>query len=280
MLGLLVLATTAGCTYDAEELQAFLLTPRAHVTGTDYRVMPPDGIQVTSLHVPEIAGTHSIAPNGKVNLPLLGEIYIANMSTKEIEQTLMEAAKEYYEQVDATVQVTGYNSQKFYVFTDAGGMSGGTIGGRSGGSGSARAYTGRDALLDVLSGVGARANHEKITVLRVAQPAKGGYIVNKKSRAFRWWGIQPDLLDKPRYKMTFNLKAMYLEGDMSHNILLKPDDIVWVPMRPWSWFAQWVRDLVEPIQPVLELVRTPSSIQYGFENAVEGNEFRGNGRNE
>lgn len=278
MLGWLVLGTTAGCRYNPEELQAFLLTPRAHVTGTDYRVMPPDSIQVTSLHVPEIAGTHRIAPNGKVNLPLLGEIYIADMTTKEIEKTLMEAAKEFYEQVDATVQVGAYNSQKFYVFTDGGGMSGGVIGGNSGGTGGPRAYTGRDALLDVLSEIdGRRAWHERITVLRVAQPAKGGYIV-PKSRKYSWWGIQPDLADKPRYKMTFNLKAMYHEGDMSHNILLKPDDIVWVPMRPWAWFAQWVRDLVEPISPILEVVRTPNTIRYGVQDVYDQNQYRG--RNE
>lgn len=283
MLGLLVLGTTAGCRYNPEELQAFLLQPRAHVTGTDYRVMPPDGIQVTSLHVPEIAGTHRIAPNGKVNLPLLGEIYIANMTTKEIEQTLMEAAKEYYEQVDATVQVTGYNSQRFYVFQDGGGMGGAGGGGGSPGSGGARAYTGRDALLDVLSQLERRAWHERITVLRVAQPAKGGYIVSKKSKKYEWWGIHPDLPGKPRYKMTFNLKAMYREGDMSNNILLKPDDIVWVPMRPWASFAQWVRDLVEPVSPILELIRTPNTIRYGFQDVYEQSQFGGEdryGRNE
>ena len=127
-----------GC-YDPNEIKDFLLKPRAPVSGTEYRVLPPDVITITSRQVPEIASvTQRIRPDGKINLPLLGEVYVANMTPREIEETLKKKASKYYEQVDATVTVSAYLSQAFYVFGQVN---------RQG----PQPWTGRDTLLDALA---------------------------------------------------------------------------------------------------------------------------------
>ena len=258
LVGLLLASATAGCHYHREEIEPFLLKPRRPLTGTDYPVLPPDAIQITSLHVPEIGGTFTIGPDGKINFPLLGEIYVAELTPKEIEQKLMAAAKDYYEQVDANVRVTGYNSRKFYVFGPSGGGP--------------RQWTGRDSLLDALVGMtGNRgAWQERVIVLRVSEPTKGGYITAEPSWKYRVLGIHRDRPDKPRFKMLINLKAMWQHGDMANNILLKPDDIVYVRPTPWTWIGMKIRDILQPVSPVLEAVRVRYTLTEGLEESIQG----------
>ena len=114
-----VLATVAvlpGC-YHSDDVKAFLMKDHGPVSGIEYRVYPPDSIRIESLNVPEINGkVHRVRPDGKINLQLLGEFFVAGKTPSEIEKMLAEASKEYYEKTDATVQVVGYLSQNFYIF--------------------------------------------------------------------------------------------------------------------------------------------------------------------
>lgn len=252
LAGLLGLLLCSGC-YNAGEVNAFLMRPRSPVAGVEYRALPPDSIQLSSMHVPEISGGYTVGPDGKINMPLLGQIYVANMTAKEIENVLVAAAKEFYEQADATVQIN-CRSQKMYVFGEVGNE--GPV-----------PYTGHDTLLDVLAGVRPtdQAWEKRIIVIRVSQPAQGGY-ATKKTMYYRVHGVHPITEDKPRYRMLVNLKAMTRNGDMANNVLLKPDDIIYVQPHPIAWFTKKLRTILSPVQPVLEAVRSPADVRYGFEN--------------
>ena len=241
-----------GCTYDRKEVKAFLIKPRRQVSGVEYRVYPPDVITISSLHVPEISNkSQRLRPDGKINLPLLGELYITGMTPAEIEKTLKTAASEYYEQVDATVQVTGYNSQKFYVFGQVGGQG-------------PRPWTGRDTLLDVLAT--ARPNTlawpERIIVTRAPQPQVGGRATTKPSTKGKWKyklkGIRyPESKDNPPKKITINLMAMIKSGDLSNNILLMPNDVVYVQPNPLAKVGLAIQNLLFPVRPAMQAAATP-----------------------
>jgi len=74
---------TTGC-YDPKAVQAFLLQHKQSVSGVEYHVYPPDVLAISSITVPEIAGqTERVRPDGKINLPLLGEVFVAGMTPKE-----------------------------------------------------------------------------------------------------------------------------------------------------------------------------------------------------
>lgn len=246
---LLAATGLSGCIYEREAPEPWFLKPRSPVSGTEYRLLPPDSFQVTSMHVPEIQGTHRIMPDGTVTFPLLGQIYLADLTPKEVEDKLKEAASKYYEQVDATVTVVNYASQKYYVFGE-------------GGSGP-RAWTGRDTLLDALASVTGSntAWQERVIVIRPCEPAAGGYVTPKDSWKYRVWGIHPDRPDKPRYKMVVNLKAMWQHGDMANNILLKPNDIVYVRPHPFAWIARKIQLLTMWVSPISQAVRTPTQVE-------------------
>ena len=241
-----------GCAYDASELQAFLIKPRSPVSGLEYRVYPPDSISISSLQVPEIGGGHLIRPDGKINLPMLGEIFITGMTPREIEETLAKAAKDFYEETDATVQVTGYNSQKFYVFGQVG--RGGPV-----------PWTGRDTLLDVLARAGPTnlAWQERIIVVRGLEPQVGGDENAESSGKYRRSGIHPAKVGEPRKKMLINLYAMTEEGDFTNNILLKPHDVIYVQPTPLASIGLALSRLLFPVSPVVSTFEAPARLAVG-----------------
>jgi polysaccharide export outer membrane protein len=239
----------SGC-YDGEQIKAFLLTPRAPVSGVEYRVYPPDAIAIVSRDVPEINGvTQQVRPDGKVNLPLLGELSVAGKTPKEIEAALNELSRTYYKEVDATVTVAGYRSQSFYVF----GMVS-----RPG----PMAWTGRDTLLDVLAKARPTtlAWPERILVVRGDEPQVGGHAPEKSSWQYARTGVRPERKDQPRRRMVINLMAMVSSGDLSNNILLMPNDVVYVQPNPFARVGLMLQNLLFPIRPAVETVTMPTRV--------------------
>lgn len=243
----------AGCTYNVDAVQAFLREPRAAVSGTEYRVYPPDTISITSQRVLEIYGlTQQVRPDGKINLPLVGEIMVAGKTPKEIEEALKEAARQYYAEVDATVTVTTYASQKFYVFGQV------TLPGPM-------PWTGRDSLLDALCKAQPTylAWPERIMIVRGSEPQVGGYTATypaEDEKEYRKTGIHPDTPEHPRHTMVINLQAMVEKGDLSNNICLLPNDVIYVQPNPFAKLGLALQSVLFPVRPVLEAVRVPAEI--------------------
>jgi len=248
VLSLVAAGVLGGCTYDHAAVNAFLQEPRQPVSGVEYRVYPPDALAIHSLHVPEINGiAQEVRPDGRINLPLLGEVAVAGKTPAEIEEALEAIARKYYEEVDATVDVTGYNSQSFYVM------------GQVGRPGPMR-WTGRDTLLDAL----ARAQPttlawpERIVLVRAAEPQVGGQASEGNSPRFTWKGERPNLDEKGRKKMLFNLNAMVKSGDLSRNVLLQPNDVIYVQPNPLAKVGLAIQNLLFPVRPAVETVGLPA----------------------
>ncbi len=246
-LGFSVLAAmTSGC-YDAREVQAFLRKPRQPVSGIEYRVMPPDSLLITSQHISEINGVRQqIRPDGKINLPLLGEVTVAAKTPRQIEAEINKQARKYYEEVDVNVQIVGYHSQKFYIFGEV----------RRAGP---FAWTGHDSLLDVL----ARAQPsflawpQRIIVVRGSSPQEGGQEDRSPSLKYTFQGVHPRRDDCPPRKIVINLWAMVRSGDMNNNILLLPNDVIYVQPNPLARLGQAIQSLLLPISPAAETVEAP-----------------------
>jgi polysaccharide export outer membrane protein len=250
VLVLVAAAATGGC-YNPKELEAFLLKPRREVSGLEYRVYPPDAISIVSNHVPEINGvTQRVRPDGKVNLVLLGEIYVAGKTPAEIQDALVTAASEYYEQADATVNVATYASQNYYVFGQVG---------RAG----PVPWTGRDTLLDAL----ARAHPtplawpERIILIRGERPHVGGRPAGEAGHGlYRLTGVRPAPPDQPRKRMTINLLAMIESADLSNNVLLMPNDVVYVQPNPLAKVGLALQSLLFPVRPAAATLGVPGRL--------------------
>jgi polysaccharide export outer membrane protein len=267
---------TVGCGDD--KLKTFLRQPRSPVSGTPYadtyRVLPPDVLGIYSVRVPEINNVHQVVrPDGMINLPLVGEILVNDLTPKEIQAKIEEACKKYYREVDATVQVEVFNSQKVYVFGQVT---------RPG----PQPYTGATTLLDVLaiSQPTIIAWPERIKVVRGARPTRGGVPEHKdvkqpvkqaeppetsgvaKPKAVaeetgpkpaetpapaaeqpkKKGDLPPDEDQNKAVVMIVNMKQMVERGDLSKNVLLQPDDVVYVPANPVAWVGLALQQILLP----------------------------------
>jgi hypothetical protein len=158
---------------------------------------------ITSRQVPEINNqTQVVRPDGKINLPLVGEVTVAGKTPREVELILMEAAKEYYEQTDATVTIASYNSKKYYVFGQVA-------------SAGPQPFTGHDTLLDALAKVQPTylAWFQRVIIVRGSQPQNGGYAPSvqpsdEDMAHFRRWGEWRETPEHPRETMIVNMWAI------------------------------------------------------------------------
>ncbi|MCE5276576.1 MAG: polysaccharide biosynthesis/export family protein [Planctomycetaceae bacterium] len=242
-------ALMAGC-YEPGDVTPFIDRPQRAVTGIEYRVLPPDILLIRSAHIQEINDIQQqIRPDGKINLPLIGEIDAAGRTAKEIEEDINRGARKYYDEVDATVQVALYNSQKYYVF-------GQVV--RPGGF----PWTGHDTVLEALaqSMPNFEAWPEQILLVRGAAPRTGGYLELKKIADTAPTAVNPNAVNDGPHKVVINLYAMIKEGDMSNNVFLRPNDMIYVRPNPLAEIGLAVQSLLLPVRPAVEMVTAPASV--------------------
>jgi len=298
LVGCLLGAAAMGCGGNNERLKAFLQEPRSPVSGSEYRVLPPDVILINSIHVSDINNFKvEVRPDGKINLPLLGEVTVAGNTPAEIEAVLKARSREFYEEVDATVQVTEFRSQKIYVFGQVA---------RPG----PLPWTGTDTVIDVLAQVQPMptAWPERIVVVRGKPPIRGGYLrPSKKDREDQAEKSEPeedapapsteefsvanpkegeDTQEKPltveeatkmaaeaakaaeagdgsdAHVMKVNMMHMVKKGDFSQNVLLKAGDVVYVPPNPLAAFGLAMQQVLLGIQPAASTIQVPASAAY------------------
>jgi len=236
LAGVVACGMLGGC-YDHTQIQAFLSTPHRSSTPIEYRVFPPDVLQVMSQKIAEINGiTQQVRPDGKINLPLVGEIYVAGLTPTEIQTVISKIAEETYQDAKCTVIVTGFNSQRFYVFGQV------AIPGPV-------QWTGRDSVLDALARTQPTplAWPSRIYLLRSSEPRTGGYATTQPSRQYRLTGEHPEDSARPRRKMLINLDAMIASGDMANNVILSPDDIIYVQANPFAKLGLAIETVLFPL---------------------------------
>ncbi len=250
-----------GCGQSREQienakLQQFLQKKRSPVVGVDYRVLPPDILSISSHNVSEINGiTQQIRPDGKITLPLVGELFVAGMTPEEIRREVTTSVQRFYKKVDVTVFVSGYNSQKIFVFGEVG---------RPG----PLPWTGTDTLLDVLAVTQPTllAWPEKIKIIRAKQPRRGGYLPDdpEACEGSSDGDTNQENLDvrnkQGAQELTVDLASMVKTGDMSHNVLLQPDDVVYVPANPFAAVGMAIQQVMFPTRGVVDMIRTPGDV--------------------
>ncbi len=222
---------TVGCAVSNKDMLHFLREHEHDVSAIEYRVGIPDTLGISAPQIIEIDGSFQrIQPDGKINLSLLGEVKVTDMTAKEIAAKLEVLLGRYYVEPKVTVKLATYASKKYYVRSE------------SGASGS-RPYTGRDTLLDVVMNSG-------ITFLDWTSRVKV---------------TRPGYGEEPARTLHVNVDKMIKEGDWTQNILLEPNDIVYIPPTPIAWVGQRVRELVYPVGPALQAYTAPADVIYADE---------------
>jgi len=215
-----------GCAPTNEDMLYFLREHEHEVSAIEYRVGIPDGIGISAPQVIEIdSESQVIQPDGKITLALLGEVKVVGMTAREIAAKLEVLLSRYYIDPKVSVRVTGYASKKYYVYgpvTSTG----------------PRPYTGRDTLLDAVVAAG----------------------VDYRSWTSRVKVIRPSHDETEAQTIVVDVNKMLKQGDWSMNLLLEPDDVVYIPPTPLAWVGLRIQEILQPISPVAEAYRAPAEI--------------------
>ena len=217
-----------GCSSNPQftDYHAFIEEPRLPASNTPYLIGPPDVLEFRSTRVREI-GTYreAVSPDGFVNVPLLGRVYVAGRTAQSVQQELEQRASFYYQDADINCRVSLYASKRIFVFGQV----------RSPGS---YFYNGSNTVMNTLARAQPtnRADPSSITIVR------------------------PDENGELRARMTINLDHMLKTGDTTLNAVLQDGDVVYVPPSGIGKATISFEQLLMPLQPLASLINGPAEI--------------------
>jgi polysaccharide export outer membrane protein len=193
-LGLIVLLTMCSLPVWSQSIKT---AERASVkSATDdpsYVIGPQDVLNIAVWKEPDFSSTTPVRPDGKISMPLLGDVEAAGKTPAQLEQDLTVRLKKYIDDPRVTVIVTSINSKRVYILGEV--NHPGTIN-----------MSPDMTVLQALSAAGgptAYANTKKIAILRTEQGKQTKY--------------------------PFNYKEVIKGNETQQNIVLKSGDTIVVP---------------------------------------------------
>jgi len=87
----------------------------APVDSNSFKVGPADVLNVRVWHEQEFSGPVSVHPDGKITLPLVGDLAVGGMTPAQIEQVIAQALTKYVVKPLVTITVQEVLSKKYYL---------------------------------------------------------------------------------------------------------------------------------------------------------------------
>jgi polysaccharide export outer membrane protein len=88
----------------------------AEALSQDYVIGPEDSVEVQVWKNPDLSRTVTVRPDGKISLPLIGDVLAAGQTATQLTEAVTEKLKAYYkEPAQVTVIVNQVNSYAIYV---------------------------------------------------------------------------------------------------------------------------------------------------------------------
>lgn len=177
---------------------AITTTPASYAAGADYRIGPGDVLNVVVWHNADLSGPVTVRPDGRISVPLVGDVVAAGKAPMALADELKEKLKPYVKEPVVTVtptQFVGPVARQIRVIGEAAQPR-------------AIAYTANMTVLDVMIDVGGLtryADGDRAVIVRVENGAQRTYHVH--------------------------LDSLIRDGDVSQNVAMRPGDILIIPQR-------------------------------------------------
>ncbi len=157
----------------------------------DYRIGPQDVLEISVFGVNDLNRKVRVSEDGKISLPLLGEIIVEGMTKSELEKKLTQLLEEkYIQNPQVTVFILEYESKKVSVIGAV--MKTGTY-----------QLLGRQTLLQIISEAGGFTPEAGNEIIVIRQLPDGGST-----------------------SLNISLENLMVKGDAKLNIPLEPNDII------------------------------------------------------
>jgi polysaccharide export outer membrane protein len=176
-----------------EIAQAAPVTTASAELDETYRIGVEDELQVTVWREPELSASVAVRPDGVISLPLLDEVPVVGMTTKELAENLTKRLRAYVAEPQVTVVARQIRSRKVYLV--------GAVG-RPG----SYPLNGRKTVLQLLAEAGGPGQFAKVKSIYVVRDING-----------------------KRMKLPFNYKKALAGNDVDSDVILAPGDMIVVP---------------------------------------------------
>jgi polysaccharide export outer membrane protein len=89
--------------------------PAAAVDPNSYKIGPEDVLEVRVWREADLSGSVRVRPDGKVTLPLVGDVQASGLTPSELQKKAMEAFSQILNSPQVIVSVISVQSKKYYV---------------------------------------------------------------------------------------------------------------------------------------------------------------------
>jgi len=87
---------------------------KALIVTDDYIIGPEDALEISVWRTPELSRQVIVRPDGRVSLPLIGDVKAVGLTTLELRDRITEQLKSYKENPTVAIVVVAVNSYYFY----------------------------------------------------------------------------------------------------------------------------------------------------------------------
>jgi len=198
-----------------------------------YRIGIPDTLNINVPDHPDVSGAYELRPDGNITFPLLGDVYAEGHTPMELAQRLATRLDEFLVKVEVYVTVTGFFSKWCYVFS------------RSRQGGRSVRFTGDVTIIDLLGQYGGINREDYSSHIRLIR----------------------DNPEEPEvYRIRFD---RIMRGDMTTNVLVKDQDILYIPATPIAEFG-YVWDIItRPVRSFVTGTQTIGEAPYAIARGAQ-----------
>jgi len=176
-------------------LSGIILGNNQEKISLEYRIGPKDLLEISVFGLDELNTTVRVSEEGKITLPLLGEVEVQGLTKTQVEKKLARLLeKKYLQNPQVTVFIKEYQSKRVSVL--------GAV--RNPGP---YELLGRQTLLQIISEAGGMTEDAGETIIIIRQSADGSSTT-----------------------LRIPVEDLVVKGDASLNIVLRPGDIVNIPI--------------------------------------------------
>lgn len=203
---LLALSSTLSSTLAAQQAAAPVVPPQPKDT-SQYVLGPDDQIRIWSLGMEEITDKPvRIAPNGDIDLPIIGGIHAGGLTVEQLKATLVERFSSEVRKPQVSIEIVEYGSQPVSVMGAV--NHPGVL-----------QLQGRKTLSEVLSLAGGLSQNAGPHI-KVSRPLQNGTIPlpNAKVNANRKFSVAE-----------LPVRELLAAANPDENILIRPHDVITVP---------------------------------------------------
>jgi polysaccharide export outer membrane protein len=189
-----------GCASDAHlSADSEMLEGSVPEVAVEYRIGVDDTIQINVWKNPELSLSVPVRPDGKVSMPLIGDVYAAGFAPEQVAENIEDRLSKYIRNPNVTVIVTGLQSHE---------------------------YLTRMRITGAVTNAMSLNYRQGMTVLDAILAAGGvnEFASPNRTKLYR-------KIDGKTRVISIYLGDILYDGELATNIELRPGDIITVPER-------------------------------------------------